>query len=130
MIVEQILLIRTFGNVGRTIRRMHLLILRGQYESVPNQNLYRILRALLILSQLIVRLIMTVSSLKTLMSGKSDLDSIEVVHSQYCASLVFVTQKAKSFWFSSFLVSHQIYVHNFPISIHKCQINVRKQWSK
>ena len=74
-----------------------MLILRRQYESVPNQNLCRILRVLLILSQLIVQLIMIVSSLKTLMSGKSDLDSIEVVHSQYCASLVFVTQKAKSF---------------------------------
>ena len=76
---------------------MHLLILRRQHESVPNQNLDRIPRALLILSQLIVQLIMTVSSLKTLMSGKSDLDSIEVVHSQYCASLVFIAQKAKSF---------------------------------
>ena len=48
---------------------------------------------------------------------QANLYSIEVVHSQNGATLIFITQEAKSFGFSSFLVSDKIYVHYLAIPV-------------
>ena len=52
----------------------------------------------------------------------TNLYSIKIVHSQNSATLVFITQEAKSFCFSGFLVSYKIYVNNFTISVTIKQI--------
>ena len=45
------------------------------------------------------------------------LDSIEVVHGQYSASLVLVCQETEPFCFASLFIPHKINVNNLSISI-------------
>lgn len=65
---------------------------------------------------------------------QANLYSIEVVHSQNGATLIFITQEAKSFGFSSFLVSDKIYIHYLaiPVGIKKAitfDFSLERCWS-